>query len=131
VIGAVLIKNYASLDKKEKKFPLFIHKITTYQSAPKNLYVLKGVKRNQRGTKEEPKKRNQRETEEEPKRNQRGTKEEPKRNQRGTKEEPKRNQRGTKEEPKRNGSGTKERTEPPLPCQFCLTAYPLILTAAG
>jgi hypothetical protein len=43
-IGAVLIKNYASLDKNENKFQVFFLKIATYQSTPKILYVLKGLK---------------------------------------------------------------------------------------
>jgi hypothetical protein len=38
-LGAVLIKNYASLDKNEKKFHVFFLKIVTYQSTPKILYV--------------------------------------------------------------------------------------------
>ncbi len=54
-LEAVLIKNYASLDKW-KKFLVFFLKIATYQSTPKILYVLKGTKEetkgNQRGTKE-------------------------------------------------------------------------------
>jgi hypothetical protein len=50
-IGAVLIKNYASLDKNEKKFHVFFLKIATYQSTPKILYAMK---RNQ-GTEEEAK----------------------------------------------------------------------------
>jgi hypothetical protein len=44
IVGAVLIKNHASLDKNEKKFHVFFLTIATYQSTPKILYVLKGTK---------------------------------------------------------------------------------------
>jgi hypothetical protein len=48
-------KDYASLDKNEKKFHVLFPKIATYQSTPKIMYVhylLKGTKEE---TKEEPK----------------------------------------------------------------------------
>jgi hypothetical protein len=51
IVGAVLIKNYASLDKNEKNFHVFILKIATYQSTQKILYLLKGL----RELKREPK----------------------------------------------------------------------------
>jgi hypothetical protein len=35
IVGAVLIKNYASLDKNEKKFHMFFLKIATHQSTQK------------------------------------------------------------------------------------------------
>jgi hypothetical protein len=54
-VGAVLIKNYASLDKNEKKFHLFFLKNANYQSTRKILDVLIGMKRIQRGTNEETK----------------------------------------------------------------------------
>jgi hypothetical protein len=44
LIGAVLIKNYASLDKNENKFHVIFLKIAPYQSTTKILYVLKGTK---------------------------------------------------------------------------------------
>jgi hypothetical protein len=41
ILGAVLIKNYASLDTNDKMFHMFFLKIATHQSTPKFLNVLK------------------------------------------------------------------------------------------
>jgi hypothetical protein len=66
VIGAVLIKNYASLDKNEKSSRCFFLKSLPIKVLQKFCTYSKEPKRNQRGTKEEPKRN--RGTEEEPKR---------------------------------------------------------------
>ena len=38
-VGAVLIKNYSSMEKYKKKFHVVFLKISSYQSTPKNPYV--------------------------------------------------------------------------------------------
>jgi hypothetical protein len=53
LIGAVLIKNYASLDKNEKKFHVFFFKLLLYLSKYSKNSVC--TQRNRRGTEEEPK----------------------------------------------------------------------------
>ncbi len=54
LLGAVLIKNHASLIKWKKFHVLFL-KIATYQRSPRIVYVLKGTKEEPKVTKEEPK----------------------------------------------------------------------------
>ncbi len=42
MLGAALMKNYASLKKYEKMFHVYFLKISSYRSTPKNPYVTQG-----------------------------------------------------------------------------------------